>query len=75
MSDYEISFISDLIKSLKGKITQIIIEHKISKIVDFVDKLSVLHEGSLIYEGDPDEVLQHDEVRKCYWGCADEEDD
>jgi branched-chain amino acid transport system ATP-binding protein len=75
LSDYEISFISDLIQSLKGKVTQIIIEHKISKIVDFVDKLSVLHEGSLIYEGKADDVLQHDEVRKCYWGCKDEEDD
>ena len=68
LSDHEIGFISDLIQSFRGKITQIIIEHKISKIQDFAEKLSVFHEGELICEGDSDYVLNNDEVRKCYWG-------
>lgn len=68
LSDHEIGVISDLIQSLKGSLAQIIIEHKISKIVDFVERLSVFHEGRLICEGLPNEVLQNVEVRKCYWG-------
>jgi branched-chain amino acid transport system ATP-binding protein len=72
LSDYEIDFISDLIQSLKGTITQVIIEHKISKIQGFVEKLSVFHEGKLICEGDSNFVLNNEEVRKCYWGNCDE---
>ena len=68
LSDHEIGFISELIQSFKGKITQIIIEHKISKIQDFAEKLSVFHEGELICEGNSDYVLNNEEVRKCYWG-------
>ena len=68
LSDHEIGFISELIQKLKGTITQIIIEHKISKIQDFAEKLSVFHEGRLICEGGSDFVLNDEEVRKCYWG-------
>ena len=68
LSDHEIGFISELILSLKGTITQIIIEHKISKIQYFAEKLSVFHDGFMICEGDSDYVLNNEEVRKCYWG-------
>lgn len=71
LSDYEIGFISELIVSLQGQFTQIIIEHKISKIVDMVARLSVLHNGRLIFEAEPEAVLANEEVRKIYWGQGD----
>jgi branched-chain amino acid transport system ATP-binding protein len=48
--------------------TLVIIEHKISRIVDLVSRLSVMHEGKLIAEGEPAEVLADPLVRQVYWG-------
>ncbi|NLJ49397.1 MAG: ATP-binding cassette domain-containing protein [Candidatus Atribacteria bacterium] len=68
LSDVEILKVLKLLKTLKGKITIAIIEHKISAIVDFVDRLSVMNEGRLICEGNPSEVLRDPLVNECYWG-------
>ncbi len=68
LSDYEIGFIMELIQSLSGKFTQIIIEHKISKLITLVEKLSVLHNGSIICADVPEAVLENAEVRNVYWG-------
>jgi branched-chain amino acid transport system ATP-binding protein len=68
LSDHEIGFIVDLILSLKGRFTQIIIEHKISKLIELVDRLSVLHNGSIICSDLPEAVLENAEVRGVYWG-------
>ncbi len=68
LSDYEIGFIMELIQSLKGKFTLVIIEHKISKLVTLVEKLSVLHNGAIICADSPDAVLENVDVRNVYWG-------
>ncbi|WP_438318803.1 ABC transporter ATP-binding protein [Candidatus Caldatribacterium sp. SIUC1] len=68
LSDVEIAKVLSLLKSLKGKITIGIIEHKISTIVDFVDRLCVMNEGRIICEGNPSEVLTNPLVNECYWG-------
>ena len=41
---------------------------KLSKIVNLVDRLCVMNEGSFICEGAPDQVLNDRAVRECYWG-------
>ncbi len=68
LSDVEIVKILSLLKTFKGKITIAIVEHKISTIVDFVDRLCVMNEGHLIREGKPLEVLRDPLVNECYWG-------
>lgn len=68
LSDVEITKVLSLLKILKSKVTIVIIEHKISAIVDFVDRLSVMNEGHIICEGDPSEVLRDSLVNECYWG-------
>ena len=68
LSDGEIAEVLDLIHTVKNTLTLIIIEHKISRIVDIVGRLSVLHEGRLIAEGNPKEVLCDPLVREVYWG-------
>ena len=68
LSDYEIGFIMELIKSLKGKFSLVIIEHKISKLITLVDKLSVLHNGAIICADRPEVVLENVNVRNVYWG-------
>jgi branched-chain amino acid transport system ATP-binding protein len=68
LSDVEIFEVLDLINRVKETLTLIIIEHKISRIVDLVGRLSVMHEGRLIAEGKPKEVLCDPLVREVYWG-------
>jgi len=68
LSDVEISEVLDLIRVVKKNFTLILIEHKISRIIDLVERLSVMHEGRLIAEGKPQEVLCNPLVRQVYWG-------
>ncbi|HXX54255.1 MAG TPA: ABC transporter ATP-binding protein [Thermodesulfovibrionales bacterium] len=68
LSDVEIVEVLDLIGKVKEALTLIIIEHKISRIVDLVGRLSVMHEGRLLAEGTPREVLCNPAVREVYWG-------
>ena len=68
LGDGEITEVLDLIRRVKKELTLVIIEHKISRIVDLVSRLSVMHEGKLIADGSPDEVLQDPMVRQVYWG-------
>lgn len=68
LSDVEISEVSDLLQQIKKNFSLVIVEHKVSKIVNFVDRLCVMNEGRLICEGTPDNVLCDPSVRECYWG-------
>ncbi len=71
LSLVEIGNISEVIKKLKGKFTIAIVEHKISKLMDLVDRLSVINEGALVCSGEPREVICDPLVRECYWGKED----
>jgi len=68
LGDVEISEILDLLHRIKKDLTLVIIEHKLSKIVNLVDRLCVMNEGNFICEGEPDHVLCDLSVRECYWG-------
>ncbi|MCL5966544.1 MAG: ABC transporter ATP-binding protein [Deltaproteobacteria bacterium] len=70
LSDVEIGEVLDLIRRVRKEFTLVIIEHKISRIVDLVTRLSVMSEGKLIAEGEPGEVLADPFVRRVYWGRA-----
>ncbi len=75
LSDPEIADIMELMNSLKDRLTLVIIEHKISQLTGLVSRLSVMHEGRLITEGDPDDILRDPVVRRVYWGEDDSSDD
>jgi branched-chain amino acid transport system ATP-binding protein len=68
LSLVEIVQISEVIKKLKGKFALVIVEHKISKLMDLVDRLCVFNEGSLICDGPPETVIADPLVKECYWG-------
>jgi branched-chain amino acid transport system ATP-binding protein len=57
-----------LVRSLKGRYTIVLIEHKIDIIMSVSDRISVMHFGSLIAEGTPQEIQRHPEVRRAYLG-------
>ena len=57
-----------LVRSLKGRYTIVLIEHKIDIIMSVSDRISVMHFGSLIAEGSPEEIQRNPEVRRAYLG-------
>jgi branched-chain amino acid transport system ATP-binding protein len=68
LSDQEIGEVSRIISAVKEQLSLVIIEHKISRIVDLIQRLCVMHEGKLIAEGAPGQVLSNPLVREVYWG-------
>ena len=68
LSDFEIEEVLDLIGKIRERFALVIIEHKISRIVDLVQRLCVMHEGKMIANGKPQEVLGDPRVREVYWG-------
>lgn len=68
LSDVEISEVLKLLNRIKKDLTLVIIEHKLSKIVDLVERLIVMNEGNFICEGNPQNVLNDQTVKECYWG-------
>jgi branched-chain amino acid transport system ATP-binding protein len=57
-----------LVRSLKGRYTIVLIEHKMDIIMSVSDRISVMHFGSLIAEGTPEEIQRNAEVRRAYLG-------
>jgi branched-chain amino acid transport system ATP-binding protein len=58
-----------LVRSLKGRYTIVLIEHKMDIIMSVSDRISVMHFGSLIAEGTPAEIQRNPEVRRAYLGA------
>lgn len=67
LSDLEIDEIKKVFKKYSHNKTILIVEHKVSKLIDFLDRLAVMHEGKIIASGSPEETLENPEVRRVYW--------
>lgn len=60
--------IAGIIREFPEDITLILIEHDMSIALGLVDQVAVLHRGSIILEGTPDEVRANPQVREVYLG-------
>ena len=67
LADSEIKVILKVLGRRVGKQTILIVEHKISHVKDFVQRLTVMHEGRVIADGGYEECLSDPEVRRSYW--------
>ena len=67
LAESEIKGILDVLGRHVGKQTILIVEHKISHVKDFLQRLTVMHEGRIIADGEFEETLRHPEVRRSYW--------
>jgi len=52
------------------KLTLLFTEHDMDVVFSISNKIAVLHQGSIIATGSPDEVRRNDEVRRVYLGGA-----
>ena len=70
MSVDEVPVILDLIEEIKelGEATVLLVEHKMDVVRRLADRVIVLHEGALVADGPPAEVVASAIVREAYLG-------
>ena len=67
LAESEIQGLLDVLRKHAGRQTILIVEHKISHVKDFLQRLTVMHEGRVIADGSYEECLRHPDVRRSYW--------
>ena len=68
MTDEETAKTGELLMSLAGKHTIIVIEHDMTFVRQIARKVTVLHQGHVLKEGTVDEVQQDEQVIEVYLG-------
>jgi urea transport system ATP-binding protein len=68
MTPHEIERTSELLRSLAGDHSVVVVEHDMSFVRSIARRVVVLHEGSVIAEGDMDKVQQDARVIEVYLG-------
>src|ERR1700686_2214777 len=68
MTDDESMRSADLFLSLAGKYTLIVVEHDMEFVKRIAQKVTVLHEGSVLAEGTMDQIQQNEQVIEVFLG-------
>jgi branched-chain amino acid transport system ATP-binding protein len=68
MGPEEAARIVELIETLKGERTILLVEHDMAAVFRLADRVTTLVYGRVIASGTPDEVRRHPEVRRAYLG-------
>ena len=69
----ELRAMSQLLASVKGRYTILLIEHDMDVVFQLADRISVLVGGRIVASGSPDEIRNSPEVRIAYLGEDDDE--
>jgi urea transport system ATP-binding protein len=70
MTPQEVERTAELLLSLAGKHSVVVVEHDMEFVRSIARTVTVLHEGSVLAEGDMDHVQSHPKVREVYLGEA-----
>lgn len=61
--------IRELVSQLKNRgLGVLITDHNVRETLDIIDRAYILHNGSVLMEGKPEEIVKNEEVRKVYLG-------
>ena len=61
--------IRDLVSHLKDRgIGVLITDHNVRETLEIIDRAYIMHDGKVLMEGRPDEVVAHQDVRRVYLG-------
>jgi branched-chain amino acid transport system ATP-binding protein len=64
----EVSRITHLIKDISSQVTIVLIEHNIDVVLSISHVITVLHQGSVIAQGGPEEIQGNQRVQDAYLG-------
>jgi branched-chain amino acid transport system ATP-binding protein len=70
MSAAESQRFADLVESLSSEITVLLIEHDLDVVFRLAHRISVLHLGALLAEGDPEQIRADERVQQAYLGAG-----
>lgn len=68
MSPAETRSIAAMMRSLAEDVSIVLVEHDMDLVMSISDRISVLHFGSLVAEGTPEEIHSNELVREAYLG-------
>jgi branched-chain amino acid transport system ATP-binding protein len=68
LSRGERTLLTDLLRDLPRTITVILVEHDMDVALAAADRVTVMHEGTIIVEGSPDEISANSTVQDIYLG-------
>ena len=68
MSPAETDHIAQLIKGLSERISVALVEHDMDVVMTISDEITVLHQGTVIAEGPPEEIQKNQMVKEAYLG-------
>ena len=61
--------IRELIKHIKDRgVGVLITDHNVKETLDLIDKAYILHEGKVLMKGNPNEIIEDENVRRVYLG-------
>jgi urea transport system ATP-binding protein len=70
MTHAEMDRTAELLSSLAGERTVVVVEHDMDFVRPIAKKVTVLHEGSVLAEGSLDEMKAHPKVVEVYLGAS-----
>ena len=63
--------VRELVSHLKDRgIGVLITDHNVRETLDIVDRAYIMHDGVVLMEGAPNDIVRHDDVRRVYLGDA-----
>ena len=69
LSGRNVDYLRDLVSHLKDRgIGVLITDHNVRETLEIIDRAYILHDGQVLMEGRPEEVVANSEVRRVYLG-------
>jgi branched-chain amino acid transport system ATP-binding protein len=68
LSDGEIEHFCNLVKAVATEATVLLIEHNMPVVMALANRITVLHNGAILAEGTPEEILANTAVQSAYLG-------
>ena len=60
--------IRELVSHLKERVGVLITDHNVRETLTLIDRAVLIHEGSVLIEGEPSDIVGNEDVRKVYLG-------
>jgi len=66
-----IDSVIDMLKALKHeRVSMLLVEQNVEMALELVDRVLILDQGTIVYEGKPDELRQNTEIQTAYLGLG-----